>query len=234
MKQRRKIYYVSGMISLLFLPMALCLYVNKQKGLEKLYALKVFWGFGYFDDQNTKEEFYKAQSARKFIDVKIDNNRAQNSIKLSFARIEIRDLMNSRDTLHGVHFHLENNSPYQALVEIINILEAEKVTTYVAEGDNIWIFNYPTKPVENDYLGKPLEVKMLFSCGTSAFEARVFEESNDTEWSFIKQNRLFLIIASLLCYCFDMVSVEAYKSTSYSFTTFPINVLLSKVLIVIM
>lgn len=148
-KPHKKLYYTSGLISLLLLPILCVLYVQKTKVFERLYAIelnawtpkqaKIWRKYGYD---------YNIRPNRNFINIYLTGNEKEDKIKLDFVQLQLRDLVKSKDTISGVHIILGNNSKYWTLIEIINISMKEKARRFTYVGNDFWFFNYFPKPVK--------------------------------------------------------------------------------------
>ncbi|HXC04477.1 MAG TPA: hypothetical protein VNZ86_06970 [Bacteroidia bacterium] len=62
-------------------------------------------------------------------------------------RSKIRTLYKDKDTLNGVRLNLDNKTPWQAYIQVIDICREEKIKVYCPLGNDIWIF-YPRSKSE--------------------------------------------------------------------------------------
>ena len=142
-------FYFPGLISLIFLP-ALCLwFISTNKTYEKLYALDVvFWSPSL---KIIFPESYRHGShpPRKYLEIDLIGNDKEDKVKLDFAQIQIRDLVATNDVKNGVHFQFGNKSKYWEFIRALDICKIANARTFVADGDNIWVFNHI--PKKNNY-----------------------------------------------------------------------------------
>lgn len=197
---RKKIYYVPGLISLIVLPVALLLYLNNHHVFDRFYALEINWGYpnqNAFSNPKEEEHFYETHAQRQYVNICLDDNKANNTIKLSFAHLQIRSLIEANDTKQGIHFELADNAPYEMLVRIIEMCKVEGVRTYFGRGNDIWIFNYTPLP-QIKYTGPLLKVPDFTLCGSpgsvNATETNKFLK----EFKFIKELPAKFLIPLLL------------------------------------
>ncbi|MFZ4796236.1 MAG: hypothetical protein ACOYMA_02010 [Bacteroidia bacterium] len=160
-KPHKKLYYTSGLISLLLLPILCVLYLQKTKVFEPEYAIELnMW---YPEQAKSWREYgydYDVHPNRNFINIYLTGNEKEDRIKLDFVQLQLRDLVKSKETISGVHIILGNNSKYWTLIEIINISMKERARRFTYIGNDFWFFNYFPKPVVKK------EVERGWLCGT--------------------------------------------------------------------
>ena len=138
-------FYFPGLISLIFLP-ALCLwFISTNKTYQKLYALDVvFWS------PDLKKLFPKtyingSHPPRQYLEIELNGNEKDDLIRLDFAQIQIKDLVETNDPKKGVHFKFGSKARYWAFIQALDIF---KIIPYVPYGNDIWVFNFvPEKPI---------------------------------------------------------------------------------------
>ena len=141
--KRKKIYYTGGLISLLVLPVFILLFLNKRDISPKQYVLQVVWGHsGFIEQTEVKANLFRTLHSKKYTDIRFDDKKTDNVVRLNFARLEIRALMAAGDSVRGIHFHLSDDTPYETLVRVIEMFTVENVRTYYANKNDIWVFNY--------------------------------------------------------------------------------------------
>lgn len=64
---------------------------------------------------------------RSYIDVNLNGNPASDRALLDFARMEIRTMLKTRNTMLGIRFHFGNKSQYWTYVNALDICYTEKV-----------------------------------------------------------------------------------------------------------
>lgn len=160
-RDRRKIFYPAGLISLVLFP-ALCIwYLNKEGLFKKTGAIDVAY---FYHDENyeysNSKYFNKIISSRNYLDIEFTGNKNDDKILLQFAKIKINSLINSRDTVNGIHFKFTEKAKYWTFVEAIDICHI-KDQYPIIDGNSIWISYY--EPF--------IEKKSIpsFICGTQAY-----------------------------------------------------------------
>jgi hypothetical protein len=138
-----KQYYLPGSISLIFLPMLCLLYLQHRGVFEVKSMIKIhtapneafknkgrwvqFWVLPYLKD----DEYV------------ISGTPAQANASLEKAQSVLHQIVETRDTMHGVIFKFDAHSTYAMFVGSINICLKEKVIYWVTPERNIWAYYLP-------------------------------------------------------------------------------------------
>ena len=135
--KRRKIYYVPGMISLIFLPILCVWYLNEHKNVER--CIEVNYCHKYIPEYHKKNIWWldttilsQTRLKRTYTTYKIDNQNTGSEI---LKRIEnnSKELVCKNDTINGIHIILGDSCPYRCLTEIIDILKKYNKTITTTE-----------------------------------------------------------------------------------------------------
>ncbi len=198
-KPHKKLYYTSGLISLLLLPILCVLYVQKTKVFERLYAIELNAWTPLMSEYWVMEGYdYYIHPQRNYLNIYLTGNEKEDRTKLDFVQLQLRDLVKSKDTLSGVHIVLGNNSKYWEFVEIINISMKEKARRFTYVGNDFWFFNFYPKPkplIDNDLV--QLDFKLV-ECGGVVDYQIVKQEDSQTNWFDSKSLVIFYILLSIL------------------------------------
>jgi len=92
-----------------------------------------------FDPRHPEKEIDSSVPRRDYVSITLNANTDENKIKLDYARLLMREHKINHDTIHGIHFHFDTTSHYEALVEIQNILLKEKIEHYLMYPTEIWV-----------------------------------------------------------------------------------------------
>ncbi|CAM3703406.1 hypothetical protein [Flavobacterium chungbukense] len=186
-EKRKKIFYVPGMISLVLIPL-LCIY--------HFYKVDAFKVYGSVDlSLSNKEDFekYKIGEIRKYKSFYFNNKKSKEEQKLGELRLFARSLVKSFDTINGAKVYLGPKTDYDTFVDILNIMNEEKVPTWALFEDNIYVIA-SAKPKQG--------VKRPFFCGTAEYSlrnSRLTEEENKQkelrifQTKFLKQQWLIFL-----------------------------------------
>jgi hypothetical protein len=178
-KQKRKLYYPIGLISLVLLPVFCIWYLYNCKAFEKPRVIEINLGS---DFENELIPF-DVHPKRAFIDFYITDNDKANKIKFDSSRVEIRKIISTNDTTKGVHYIFDNNSKYQTLIRAIDICLREKAMCFVPKENDLWVFNYIPRPIKMD--------RVPF-CGNS-MQCISYIESDEEIKENINENRKHII-----------------------------------------
>jgi len=95
----------------------------------------------------------------QFTEFELTGNDSTNIVKLDQAQIQIRSLVQSKDTTKGIHFYLADGTTFNDFIQVINICKKEKIAVFLPYQKDIWVMNNRVKP------NSELDNKMIF-CGT--------------------------------------------------------------------
>lgn len=176
-KKRKKIFYVPGMISLIFIPL-FCFY-----HFYKTDAFKVYGDLAI--SVSTKEEFenYKIESLRKYKTFNLEQEKYEELNELRKLRFFVRDLVKKYDTINGAKIHFGSKTDYDTFVSVINIMFEEKVRIWVPYKNEIYVLS-SAKP-------KPTNSKSVeyFTCG--------YSEANKDFWLRQEEEKKHAYLISL-------------------------------------
>lgn len=74
---------------------------------------------------------------RDFVSINLTDDPIKDPVKLDFARIRIREILQEMDTIRGVHFHFGNGARYRTLIQVMDILQQERAQHYLQDSDGI-------------------------------------------------------------------------------------------------
>ena len=186
-EKRKKIFYVPGIISLVFIPL-LCLYY-----FYKVDAFKVYNYLEFFLPNKEEIEKYKVEDLRNYTVFKFEDNKLKEEQKLKELSLFVHNLIKKYDTINGAKIHFGSKTDYDSFVSVISIMSEENVPTWVLSEDNIYVLASP-KPKPNRYRG--------FVCGNGQFSEmntlRMAEENRKKELrvfqvSFLKQQWIIFL-----------------------------------------
>lgn len=156
MKKRRKIYYVPGLLSLIFLPILCYLYLfpftqKDERVLEITFCGKYIPG--RTDEFRFDTTVLSQPRNRRNYDTFLLNGNRDN-IKLDSFRILVRKMVGEKDTINGVYLELLDGSKYGSFVKTINIFKQESLHSYAAFENQVWGLYTPITPERLDRIKK--------------------------------------------------------------------------------
>lgn len=186
-EKRKKIFYVPGIISLVFIPL-LCLYY-----FYKVDAFKVYNYLEFFVPNKEEVVKYKVEGLRKYKVFKFEDNKSKEKPKLEELSLFVHDLIKNYDTINGAKIHFGPKTDYDTFVGVISIMSEENVPTWVLSEDNIYVLAN-AKPKSKQYRG--------FVCGNGKYSEintlKMEEEKRKKELqvfqlSFLKQQWIIFL-----------------------------------------
>jgi len=176
-EKRKKIFYVPGMISLVFIPLFCLIYFYRTDTFKVYGALE----FGLVPDKQTFEK-YKVPVLRNYTTFNFEKNRSLEVKKLNQLKKFLKELVRTSDTINGAKIHFGPKTDYNTFVNVIEILRIQKVPTWAPYKDDI--FALANKKIKNT---------RSFICGTRSI---IVEEEREFTWlqlNFFKNHWILFI-----------------------------------------
>lgn len=153
-KSRKRLYYLPGMLSLVLLPLVCLQTLDEHQAFRKQYITPVAWR-----PKPTKEH-QQFWLERKYMDIRLTEDEDSNRRKLRQARLAIRQMVRTSDTVHGVHFILEEKALFGSFMQAIDICKQENQEVFVPDNHDIRAFCPAPRRVD----GSGMELPVLM-CG---------------------------------------------------------------------
>ena len=154
------LYYIPGIISLTILPFLFYYYGSSFKKVLNQGAIQVFW----YDPELSKKhpEIFSGTypPERKYIDISLTGNRHEDSIKLNFSQVRLREILISNDSVNGIHYQFGDSAQYWSVVRVLDICQIEQARTYMPYENNLWVYHIPPDTASQNII-EPL------ICGTT-------------------------------------------------------------------
>ncbi|KUJ61815.1 hypothetical protein AR687_11400 [Flavobacteriaceae bacterium CRH] len=190
-EKRKKIFYVPGMISLVFIPL-FCFY-----HFYKVDAFKVYGSIGLGMPNQGDFVKYKVETLRKYKVYKFKGNEFDDKKTLNQMTFYLRKLISDKDTVNGVKLQYNTKTSYDVFIRTLDILAIENAPTWGIFGNDVYIIasNRSFKKAKQD------SVNHTMNCGTGAIMAqqayweqkqRKEEEKHNFGISFFKQKWISL------------------------------------------
>lgn len=210
-EKRKKIFYVPGIISLVFIPL-LCLYY-----FYKVDAFKVYHSIELYVPVGNEFEDYKFLTLRKYKVFNFDGSRLENN-RLNEMKLYLRELRIEKDTINGIKMHFGIKSHYQTFITSLDILAEEDAPTWITNKNDIYILgsNNTYKKVEDT-----IEHHTM-NCGTGDLmrqqvyweqKAKKEEEEYNFQVSFFKQKATILFSGYLALVLLNIFALVKFNKT---------------------
>lgn len=143
--KRQKIFYIPGMISLIFVPIAFIYFASKQQKRLLVSTIPFFClDTNYLKKQNLLSRFYRHfPPNRNYTEIILTGNNKNDETKLNFSQIRIREILSGNDSLNGLHFKFMDSSEYWTIIKALDILTIEGAKTYIPLDNNLWFYYEP-------------------------------------------------------------------------------------------
>lgn len=142
-KKGKKIFYVPGMISLVFIPLFCLIYFC----FSNIFKINAGIDFALVDDQDFLEN--KVYSRRQYKIFNFNETEFENEIKLKEMKFYLRDLIKKKDTVNGVIAHFSSQTKYKTFISVLDVLGTEKAPIYVLYKDDFYIWGCKNNPLKN-------------------------------------------------------------------------------------
>lgn len=179
-EKRKKIFYVPGMISLVFIPL-FCLY-----HFYIVDAFKIYHGIELNIPVNNEFEKYNFPTLRKYKVFNFDGSQSEKN-RLNEMKLYLMKLRVEKDTINGIKIHFGSKSTYQTFITSLDILSEEEAPTWITNKNDIYILGS-----SNTYK-KPKDTieRHTMNCGTMEVmrQQAYWEEKNRKE----EDARVFMV-----------------------------------------
>ena len=191
-KRRKKIFYVPGMISLIFIPLLCLVYFYRTDSFTVYGSLNLVFS----DDESFFE--YKVASLRRYKKFNLNGSKLKEQKNLNELQFFLRNLVKEKDTINGAKVNFGSKTHYDVFVSVLDILIVEKVPTWGLYEDDIYILGSLNKPK----IDKSKITKTRMNCGTSELmiqenlrkqENLRIQEKNQFKISFFKKQWILFL-----------------------------------------
>ncbi|MBL0235284.1 MAG: hypothetical protein IPQ02_01325 [Saprospiraceae bacterium] len=164
MKKRNYLRYSTGIISLTLLPLFCIVYFFSNNVFEPIKVIEI-----NKVPKDVLDRYFPigVDEIRNYKEVILNGNEKEDFNNLEISRSLTRKLLNSKDTINGIHITINEHAKFWTFIRIINIINEEKVKRYIWEKNNFWIF-----------YKKPLAANGLSNCVIGYPNLPYQEESN--------------------------------------------------------
>jgi len=141
--KRRKIYYVPGMISLIFLPVLCVWYLNEHKNVERCIDIVFPQRYSPINDHRfDTTSLSLPENKRKYINYKLTGNIANDRATLDSFNLKLLNIFKNKDTKTGLHINIKDSAKYISMIEIIDICKKDSFwPAYFFYDNEFWYFH---------------------------------------------------------------------------------------------
>jgi hypothetical protein len=141
--KRRKIYYVPGMISLIFLPILCIWYLNEHKNVERCIDIASPQRYRPNNDHRFDTTLLSLpENKREYINSELTGNIANDRATLDSFNFKLKNIIKNKDTKTGLHINIKDSTKYISMIEIIDICKKDSfLPTYLFYDNEFWYFH---------------------------------------------------------------------------------------------
>ena len=137
--ESKRIFYSSGMISLVLIP-ALCFwYISENFKIEKLYAINTI----FVNKQNVSNDTNKMRipipPEREFKTYILNGKKFSNVQVFKKIEKDISKLSNVCDTVHGIHIHFAKKATYAEFIRVIDFCRSNSIDGCIPYKSDIYV-----------------------------------------------------------------------------------------------
>ena len=137
---KKKIFIYSIISTIVLLLISVCILVLiENKNFEKEYSFNIGMPSKNFYEDCYGCSLEKILSFRKFKTYEITNVKEKDEILYSKIILNVRNLVKSKDSQHGIQVKFNLKTKYEDVIRILDICETEKAPTYILKEYDIWI-----------------------------------------------------------------------------------------------
>lgn len=148
MKSRR-IYYVPGMISLIFLPILCVWYLEKNKKIERCIEISYASKYDKISDYHRFDtsSLSLPENKRVYTDIYLSGDESRNQIVFNSLTEKLDSILKNKNRKTGIHISFSDECSYNSYVRSLDIIEScfkmhSAYHTYCPYQNNIWVFYY--------------------------------------------------------------------------------------------
>ncbi len=140
--KKRKVFFPTGIISLIFLPLFCLVYFYYHHSFQKYSVLELNY-LGSKSLRKMNPRFRPVLPQREFHRIELTGDTQVDRVKLDYVQVYIREIVARKDTVHGIHLVLKDEVKYTNLVRAIDIPYIEKLEQWWMNEKGIWYFEIP-------------------------------------------------------------------------------------------
>lgn len=141
-QKRPKMYYVPGMITLVCLPILCYFYLKPYMKEERIIEITFASKYDSLNKNQLDTSFLSMKKfKRNYRTIELTGN--SDTQKLDTFRLLVRKMVQTRDTVFGVHLTFIKNAKYGSFVQSINICRQESLHTFAPFENHLWALYMP-------------------------------------------------------------------------------------------
>jgi hypothetical protein len=143
---KRRIYYIPGILSLLFLPIICIVYLKHSTINTDERVIEIWMPRKYNPVENGRNSYVfdtavlsRPENIRKYREIKMTDNIEDNREKIAEFKQSVAKLVQTNDTLNGVHLTMSSITSYNEFIQLLDIcFSSTTISQFVVYEDNLW------------------------------------------------------------------------------------------------
>lgn len=143
---KRRIYYIPGILSLLFLPIICIIYLKHSTINTDKRVIEIWMPRKYNPVVNGRNSYVfdtavlsRPENIRKYREIKMTDNIEDNREKIAEFKQSVAKLVQTNDTLNGVHLTMSSITSYNEFIQLLDIcFSSTTISQFVVYEDNLW------------------------------------------------------------------------------------------------
>ena len=138
-KPHKKLYYTSGLISLLLLPILCVLYLQKQGAFNPIFSIE------YREIFHCGDNYLKTEKNRIYKTYSLSGDEVSDTKILKSVHEQMHELVANKDEESGILVRFTNKSKFASFIEVLNICYKENIQLYEFYNDEFKLYYSPFK-----------------------------------------------------------------------------------------
>jgi len=166
-KPHKKLYYTSGLISLLLLPILCVLYLQKQGAFNPIFSIE------YREIFHCGDIYNRTKENRSYKIYCLSGDEVSDTKILKLVHEQMHELVAKKDAKSGVLVKFSNKSNFSSFIEILNICYKENIQRYEFYNDEFKLYysSFNNNELINKDQSSDYEI-----CGTARISQRKLSE----------------------------------------------------------
>ena len=139
-----KMFYLTTFINMFILPFVFFFYTIGGMYKVRYHTMQV----NMYNPKNRFEKEIYQTLQRQCLQILLTGDTNSDNIKIRFGQVYIRQILDTKDTVHAIEFHFGGNSKFWEFVAILDVCNMEDVRCYIVTDSSIKMLYYKPKPLK--------------------------------------------------------------------------------------
>lgn len=149
----KKLFLLPGITGIVLL-MLFCYYILSQKPV-RIRSVDVLLFTGRLEKSYNEVYNKPFRVLRNYEEIHFTGTADKDQIKLAYARIRMTEIIQHRDSIHGIHFSFEDSCRFDIFIHSLDILRQVRAQRYIVDNAEIWFLEQPEPPEPIEHIPFP-------------------------------------------------------------------------------